>query len=129
MERPFITIKTSRLIVRVPLDEILYVQRKCRKLQVETAGITYLYYEELKNVIPVLDGRFSQVLTGVIVNMDRISWVSNGLVRFDCGKEYQFARESGNRVRKQFFLYLKEHEQPGNPLFMEKTVAQTGAAP
>ncbi len=125
MESPYIIVKSRKLLHLVPLDDILYIERKGRKIEVETEGHHYSYYGDMREVMPHLDERFAPVLKRFSINLSRLVAVTNGLALFDCGKEYQFAREAGTRLKRLFDLFLRLKALQRDEETEQKMVAET----
>lgn len=111
MNERCIAIRTRDMVSRVAISDILYLERQGRQLLIETTQDQYAFYEDIKNIRPLLDTRFYEVLQAYYINFDRVRSMKNFTVNFDCGKKIFFARDPFRKARNQFFLYLKKKEE------------------
>lgn len=109
--RPYIAVKNRTLITKVLLDEILYIQRDGRKLDMATDAGIFSWYETVQRIEPVLDDRFYRSMTGCYVNLERIKTMGGDCcIQFENGAKLYLGRDNYIRTKQRFFQFLKSLE-------------------
>ena len=80
----YIAANTRWASTRIDIDEILYIERRLRKIRVVTEDRVIEYYDRMAFITPLLGENFYSVLRGFFVNLERIEEVKEGKVIFDC---------------------------------------------
>ncbi len=112
MSGGYITVKTRRIVHKVMLADILFLDRLGRKVRIVTGGDDITYYANMSEIIPLLNDDFFGVLLWTYVNFSRVVCMSSGTITFDCGKTLMLARDSFAKAKLEFYRYLKSHEMP-----------------
>ncbi|MDY6037401.1 MAG: LytTR family transcriptional regulator DNA-binding domain-containing protein [Eubacterium sp.] len=110
MEERFLVYKTNKVVRKVALDEILYIESSGRRIKLETENESLLYYEKMSNIADVFDERFYRPMSYCYINMSKVRLMSSGIVNFHCGKALVLCRESFIRAKKAFYLYLRKKD-------------------
>lgn len=109
-EGRFFPVKNGRCVTKVMQKDVLYIMRRSRLIDIETADETYSYYESMKNVAPLLNDDFEPILAGCYVNFSHVVRVGDE-IDFDCGKKLMTGRDTCTKARQIFYRYLKTHEE------------------
>ena len=83
----FIPLVTRKFSLKVPVDAIIYIQRKDRKLRIVTDTEYYEYYEKLTNIEQYLDKRFYYCLKTFIINLDKVDMMKEQTISFQNGEK------------------------------------------
>ena len=102
MEGRYIVYKTNKVVRRVSLDEILYVESDGRQIKLETECGTLSYYEKISAIAPSFD---------CYINLSKVRLMSGGIVNFGCGKTLVLGRDSFLRVKREYYNYLRRSIQ------------------
>ena len=101
---PVITRGYSR---KVPVDDIMYLEQRQRKLAIVTGEETYLSYQRIENIEQLLDERFYHTLKKLVVNLDKITAAKDQSIIFQNGEMLMLCRESYVRTKQIYAAYLK----------------------
>ena len=101
---PVITRGYSR---KVPVDDIMYLEQRQRKLAIVTGEETYLSYQRIENIEQLLDERFYHTLKKLVVNLDKITAAKDQSIIFQNGEMLMLGRESYVRTKQIYAAYLK----------------------
>ena len=114
-EKIYLAVKTRYISMRVDVDEILYLERHCRKILLVTENEEIEYYERLCFVTPLLDESFFSVLQGLYVNLEKVEYVRDHRCIFDCGKEVSLSDRAYAKlkVKHNAFYRMMQLEKLG----------------
>ena len=107
-EKQFIPLITRKFSLKVWVDDIVYIQKKDRKLKVATDRVCYEYYEKLQNIEPYLDQRFYYCLKSLVVNLDKIDKMTDQTIFFQNGETFFLGRENYIKAKQTYSAYLKK---------------------
>ena len=102
-----LTIRIRGSIYVVPIREIIYMEKYCRKIKVHTKERDYLYYAGFEEVIGDLDIRFSWCHRSYILNMERVIYLDDMRIGMDGSSELIFGRNTFIRFKKEVERYLR----------------------
>ena len=102
-EKSFIVVWNRRESTKIDIDDILYIERRLRKIYLLTEVREIEYYEKMKYVEPVLADYFFKIGNGTFINITKIKSVQEDKVIFDCGLEMGIPR-------KIFFRLKQKHQ-------------------
>lgn len=106
MTKEFLLISCRNIIAKVPIDQIYFIERNGRKLNVVTCNDEYSYYEKICNVEGLLNSDFFMCRQGFIINMSKVIKMEKGCITFDNEKTYWLGRDNFVRTKKVFKNYL-----------------------
>ena len=106
MEDRYIVYKTNKVVRRVSLDEILYIESVGRRIRLETECSSLFYYDKLSELAASFDESFCRAMSSCYVNLSKVRLMSGGIVNFSCGKALVLCRDSFLKVNKEFYQYL-----------------------
>ena len=101
MLKKTLTVRVGKRVHVLPIRDILYMEKRMRKVCVHTTEGDYLYYARFDEVVKNLDVRFVWFHRSYILNMDRIRSIGDAAVIMDDGSELFFS--------EQLLLRLKRH--------------------
>lgn len=101
---PVITREYSR---KIPVDDIIYLEQRQRKLAVITEEGTFCSYQRIENVEKLLDDGFYHTLKKLVVNLDKIIEAKDQTITFQDGTELMLGRESYIRTKQIYAAYLR----------------------
>ena len=94
-------------------DEIIYMEKKLRKINVHTADRDVEFYGSFSEIMPQLDGRFMCCHRSYLINMDKIIWMNCNEICVAGDETIFFGRDSFIKARRIFGRYLMD-EHPEN---------------
>ena len=109
-EKSFIVIWNRYESTKIDIDDILYIERRLRKIYLLTEIREIEYYEKLKYVEPLLEDYFFKIGSGTFINIIKIKSVLEESVIFDCGLEIPIPRKISFRLRQRHrgYFHLKQ---------------------
>ena len=109
-EKSFIVVWNRRESTKIDIDDILYIERRLRKIYLLTEIREYEYYENMKYVEPLLEDYFFKIGKGTFINIIRIKSVLEESVIFDCGMEIHIPRKISFKLRQRHrgYFHLKQ---------------------
>lgn len=109
-EKSFIVVWNRHESTKIDIDDILYIERRLRKIYLLTEIREFEYYENLKYVEPLLEDYFFKIGSGTFINIIRIKSVLEESVIFDCGSELPIPRKVSFRLRQRHrgYFHLKQ---------------------
>ena len=105
-EKSFIVVWNRRESTKIDIDDILYIERRLRKIYLLTELREIEYYENLKYVEPLLEDYFFKIGSGTFINITKIKSVLEESVIFDCGLEIYIPRKISFRLRQKHRGYF-----------------------
>ena len=105
MDRSYILVVTRWESTIVYLDEVLYLEKRLRKLAVITEAEVLEYSEDLSEVALSLGENFIPILKTCYVNMDRVKRVKERRAVFDCGLVLELTERPYIRLKNGHTLY------------------------
>ena len=109
----FLTVKLGRRVGRYALDQILYLEKQLRKIQVVTAGESFCFYGKFSDIQPQLDRRFIRCHGSYLANMDHVAELREGEFVMQEGQKVPISRRCLPQVREGFLNYLLEKNARG----------------
>lgn len=103
----YITVVCRRVVRKVYMDDIIYIERNGRKLTIATESEHIEFYEQMKNVCDKLDKRFYPCLQSFLINIEKVDCMENQTIYFHNGEKRPMARDSFVRTKQYFSAYLK----------------------
>lgn len=104
----FISVKTGGNVYRIELKDIMYGEKRDRKILVTAKESTYLFPGTMKGVSSFLDERFLQCHKSYFFNMDYITKMEDRTVYLKNGYRVTLGREAFRRGKNRFLNYLVE---------------------
>lgn len=90
------------------LDDIIYMEKKLRKIKLYTKGTEIEFYGKFADILEFLDKRFLYCHRSYIINMDKIVVMSYNNIYFENNDSIYMGRETYGKARKIFDQYLKD---------------------
>ena len=107
-DKRFIPLVTRKFSLKVWIADIIYIQKKDRKIKIMTDQECYEYYEKLQNIEQYLDKRFYHCLKTLVVNLDKIDKMTDQTIFFQNGETFFLGRENYIKTKQTYSAYLKK---------------------
>ncbi len=91
----------------IPLDDIIYLEKDCRRIHVHTMRGTISFYGRFIDVMPLLDERFTCCHKSYVLNMDEIRCLSQEAVIMTNDVEIRFGKRSYDRLQRSYLEWEK----------------------
>ena len=91
----------------VKLDDILYIRKEGRKINIVTEKAAFYEYCRMGEVEEHLDERFYNCLKGVIINFNQVQGMRDQTIIFRNGITFELGRDSFIRTKQTFAAYIK----------------------
>lgn len=101
---PYVTPSECR---KLHLEDINYIRRISRKVEICSRSGSYYLYESFDRVTGYLEGPFFSCLKGLIINFDRVESMCEQSVFFENGDVLRLGRDSYVKTRQTYAIYLK----------------------
>ncbi len=95
----------------LPVSDIDYIFSNYRKSEIHTENEVIPVYYPRSEIEGYLDGRFQHCLKSLIVNFDKISYISDGVIKFRNGEEVTLGRANYIKVKQKFAMYIKNNKK------------------
>ena len=105
-----LTIKIRGGVYVIPLEEIVYLENRLRKIRVCMPGKEIEFYGTFDGVLQKLDGRFLQCSRSFILNKDHIRAMrqcGQYEIIMDNGDHLSFSKKLFLRAKNDFDAYLR----------------------
>lgn len=106
-DRDFILVSTRWESTIVYLEEILYIERRLRKILVFTLNEEYEFYDDMEDIIPKLGENYFSLTSGVYVNLDYVKSVKDRRLIFDGGMELFLSQRSFIGLKRRHNAYYR----------------------
>ena len=104
----YVPLVTKQCVRKILLDEIVYIMKKSRKIEIVTEQERYEFYERMDAVVPLLDRRFYPCLQNCMINLDKVSRMEQQVIYLVNGDSIPMGRDNFVRTRQQYVAYLKK---------------------
>jgi hypothetical protein len=105
-QQRYLPVVNRSLSILIPLEEIVYIERKGRVVVVVALDQEYRYYERMDAVLAHLDGHFYQCLRGTVVNLRNIRKINEQHVEFVSGVELALSYKPYCRLKQVYSNYI-----------------------
>ena len=103
----YISVISASQCARIRIDDIEVIGQEGRKLHVVTPEREYSFYENMKELIPVLAGRaFYRPIRGLVINFDHVKDITGNTICFHSGQCVTMGKNSITRTRSAYKQYL-----------------------
>lgn len=106
----YLAIRTRNLSTRIDVEDILYLERRSRKVFVVTEGEEIEYYEQFDLVTPLLTEVFIPVRKGLYINLPKVRSVKDNKCIFSCGKEIHLPEKPFSKLKISHNAYYRTHQ-------------------
>ena len=106
--RKKLIIKSKRGSYALPVEDIVFMEKRLRKILVHTMTQSIEFYGRFSEIIPLLDNRFLHCHRSYVINMDKIVVMSYNQIFVTTNKGIYFGRDTYGRAKKIFDRYLEE---------------------
>ena len=106
MRKEFVYVKTGRAVIRVNMDEIIYIEKEGREAVIVTENGKIRWYCTMKNMKSLVDERFITYHRSYLVNMDKIIKMENQNIWLEGGFNIIYGRESFRKAMRIFRDYI-----------------------
>ena len=103
----YISVISASQCARIRIDDIEVIEQEGRKLHVVTPEREYSFYENMKELVPVLAGRaFYRPIRGLVINFDHVKDITGNTICFHSGQCVTMGKNSITRTRSAYKQYL-----------------------
>ena len=103
----YISVISASQCARIRIDDIEVIEQEGRKMHVVTPEREYSFYENMKELIPVLAGRaFYRPIRGLVINFDHVKDITGNTICFHSGQCVTMGKNSITRTRSAYKQYL-----------------------
>ncbi len=95
----------------IPVSDIVYIFSNYRKSEIHTMDEMIPVYYPRSEIEGYLDGRFQHCLKSLIVNFDKISYISDGVIKLKNGEEITLGRGNYIKVKQKFAMYIRNNKK------------------
>lgn len=107
IEEKRINIVSRTTKASIGVDEIMYIRRDGRKLEVHCKDKVFTYYEKMKSIKEVLDDNFYWCLQSLVVNLPEIKIIDRNCLFFTNGEVLDLTPNACSGLKKTYEKYLK----------------------
>ena len=95
----------------LPVSEIIYICCDYRKAEIHTKKGTIQVYCTREELDAYLDERFIYCLKSLIINMEKVSYMSECCIALENGDILPLGRNSYIKARQRFAVYIKNRKK------------------
>ena len=110
-EGNYIPVITRKEVARVYTNEILYIEKELRVVNIYTRNRAYRFYGKLDDVTRYLDHNFYRCHKSCILNFEKIIRMNEGVFYFSEGMTLQVGLNNYRHTRSSYQKYLEENVQ------------------
>lgn len=112
MQRQFYTVQSGRNYIRLPYQEIMYLESAGRKVLIHTREREYQYYGKLDSAEDALrDGHFIRIHKAYLVNVENVELFQYDKVALRDGTVLSISEKNRPRVRNLFWEYCGSEDK------------------
>ena len=109
-DREYIVVKTQQSVSKVYIDDIIYIMRNGRKLNLITTSRNYGFYSKIEDLHFLHEQPFYFVRKGLCINLERTVNMEGSCIEFEDGTCVYTGRDSFIKARQRFYRYLLENQ-------------------
>lgn len=102
----YIPIKTQKAVYKVPVDEILYIEKQLRLIFVYTHNNVYRFYGKINGITKYLGDNFFQCHSSFIINFNKITSMENGLFYLEGGMTLRIGQNNYQNAKRYYQKFL-----------------------
>ena len=106
MRKEFFYVETARTVIRVDMDDIIYIEKDDREAIMVLGDREIRWYCTMKCMKQMVDERFITCHRSYLINMDKIIRMENQNIWLEGGFNIIFGRESFRKALRIFHDYL-----------------------
>lgn len=99
-------ITTGSKVGAFPFDRLIYIKREGTKVLLATDLSQIEVSQKIAFIEGCLDNRFLTCLKGLIINMDRVLVMTDGLITFDTGESIKIGRDNFRKAKNFYAKYI-----------------------
>lgn len=108
MKGRFFNVYVRGMAVRIFLEEVNYIERRGRKIKIDSMNDNHITYDNMQRITAFLDRRFYLCLDGLIINFDKIANITDQQIQFVNGEQISFGIYNFRRMKKAYRRYLEK---------------------
>ena len=103
--------KTKGAVYALPVDSIIYMEKKLRKIRLHTKEENIEFYGKFPDIVSMLDGRFLYCHRSYVINMDEIVIMTDNEIYVSNNECIPFGRDAYCRAKRIFQNYLSQKQK------------------
>ena len=107
--KEYIPVVTKKEISRVFTEDILYIEKNLRIVNIYTYGRIYSFYGKLNGISAYLGENFYKCHSSCIINLNKISRIEDGTFFFEGGVTLRIGQNNYQHTRKRYSKFLEEN--------------------
>ena len=108
MSEKFIPVITRYFSMKIKVDDIFRIEQESRKLVIRTEDHYYSYYQKPADIKHLLGNQFYWCMKHMVINLDKVDEISDGVVYFVNGDELPLSRECYAKVKQTYNAFIKK---------------------
>lgn len=113
MERNFILIKTRQYVERIPVEEIMAIERDGRRLTVICEDGEHTFSGNMEEIVPFLGESFYRCHSGCYVNLEKIRRLKDQFIVFFNGYSLYLGRTNFIKAKAGYYDYHRANNKIG----------------
>ena len=106
--KEYLPVISRRSVLKIPLEDIIYIVKMHRKIRIVMAEGNLEYYERIENLIPYMDRRFYACLKTVYINMEWVEKMEEQRIYLRNGDFIPLGRDNFVKARQWYASWLKK---------------------
>jgi len=102
----YIPVITRKETSRVNTQEILYIEKELRRINIYTSSRVYTLYGKLNDIIDYLGENFYKCHGSCIVNLDKIISMEEGIIYLENGQTLRVGQNTYQYTRRYYQKFL-----------------------
>ena len=107
LNKNYIPVITRKEASRVNTQEILYIEKELRRLNIYTYNRVYTFYGKLDDVTKYLGDSFYRCHGSCIVNLDKITRMEDGIFYLENGQTLRVGQNNYQYARRYYHKFLE----------------------
>ena len=105
---PYIPVITKNRVVKIYLQDIVYIMKKQRKIVIVAEKEQFAYYGRMEIIKCHVDQRFFFCLQNFVINLDKVDRMEDQTIYFVNGETFWLGRDNYVRAKQYYTAYLKK---------------------
>ena len=107
----FIPVITRKETAKVNIKEVFFIETELRIVNIHTSSRVYRFYGKLDDVVKYLNGSFHRCHKSLIINLEKIARMEDGIFYFSGGMTLRVGQNSYRHTRINYIKYLEQNSR------------------
>lgn len=108
-DKNYLPIFTRREDSKVFTNDIFYIEKDLRKINVYTAERVYSFYGKMESILHLLGDNFYQCHKSCVINLDKVERMEEGIFYMERGVNLRIGANNYQGARRYYRKYLQEN--------------------